>query len=62
MKGEILIVDDDNAHLSMLRTVLSGWGYQTVEVQDGSDAISEVREKPFDCILMDVRMAHVGGI
>lgn len=62
MKGEILIVDDDRAHLSMLRTVLSGWGYQTVEVQDGSDAISEVREKPFDCILMDVRMANVGGI
>lgn len=62
MKGEILIVDDDNAHLSMLRTVLRGWGYQTVEAQDGEGAISEVRDKPFDCILMDVRMANIGGI
>ncbi len=62
MKGEILIVDDDGAHLSMLRTVLTGWGYQTAEVEDGADAITEVREKPFDCILMDVRMANVGGI
>ena len=62
MKGEILIVDDDNAHLSMLRTVLRGWGYQTVEAEDGEDAISEVRDKPFDCILMDVRMANIGGI
>lgn len=62
MKGEILIVDDDSAHLSMLRTVMSGWGYQTVEAEDGADAISEVREKPFDCILMDVRMANIGGI
>jgi len=62
MNGEILIVDDDKAHLSMLRTVLKGWGYQTFGVEDGSDAISQVQDKPFDCILMDVRMAHVGGI
>ena len=62
MNGEILIVDDDSAHLSMLRTVLNGWGYQTGEAEDGADAIAEVREKPFDCILMDVRMANVGGI
>jgi len=62
MQGEILIVDDDNAHLSMLKTVLSGWGFQTVEADDGSAAIKKVRDTPFDCILMDVRMANVGGI
>ena len=62
MKGKILIVDDDKAHLSMLKTVLNGWGFQTVEVEDGSDAINEVHDTPFDCILMDVRMANVGGI
>ncbi len=62
MKFEILIVDDDKAHLSMLKTILKGWGYQTTEVEDGSEAISNVREKPFDCILMDVRMANVSGI
>lgn len=62
MKGEILIVDDDKAHLSMLNTVLNGWGFQTVEVEDGSEAINEVHDTPFDCILMDVRMANVGGI
>lgn len=62
MKGEILIVDDDNAHLSMLKTVLSGWGFDTVEAKDGSGAIDQVHEKPFDCILMDVRMANISGI
>ena len=62
MKGEILIVDDDTAHLSMLKTVLTGWGYRTVEAEDGADAISEVRDRPFDCVLMDVRMANVGGM
>jgi two-component system, NtrC family, response regulator HydG len=62
MKSEILIVDDDLAHLSMLRTVLKGWKHQTTEVKDGSEAITQVQEKTYDCILMDVRMANVGGI
>lgn len=62
MNGEILIVDDDNAHLSMLKTLLKGWGFQTVEADDGSSAIKLVHDKPFDCILMDVRMTNVGGI
>lgn len=62
MKGEILIVDDDSAHLSMLTTVLKGWGYKTTKAEDGSEAITAVRDESFDCILMDIRMANIGGI
>lgn len=61
-KGSILIVDDDKAHLSMLQTILSGWGYKVKGVEDGADAIAGVKEKPYDAVLMDVRMAHVSGI
>jgi two-component system response regulator HydG len=62
MSGTLLVVDDDRAHLSMLRTILSGWGYQVTGVEDGAEAIDAVRERPFDGVLMDVRMARVGGI
>ncbi|BCL61427.1 acetoacetate metabolism regulatory protein AtoC [Desulfomarina profundi] len=62
MKGKILIVDDDTAHLSMLKTVLKGWGYKTNEADDGSTAISVAQDTVFDGILMDVKMAHVDGI
>jgi two-component system, NtrC family, response regulator HydG len=62
MKGSILVVDDDTAHLSMLRTVLSGWGYRVTGVADGAEAIAAVHEQPFDGILMDIRMANIGGI
>ena len=62
MNGSLLVVDDDRAHLSMLRTILSGWGYQVTGVEDGAEAIAAVREGPFDGVLMDVRMARVGGI
>jgi len=62
MNGSLLIVDDDSGHLSMLRTILDGWGYGVEGVEDGEDAISRVSEQPYDAVLMDVRMARVGGI
>lgn len=62
MKTTILIVDDDKAHLSMLETILKGWGYETASVMDGGEAISAVKEQPYDALLMDVRMAQVSGI
>jgi len=62
MKGKILIVDDDTAHLHMLRTLLKSFGHEVESATDGEDAIAMVKEKPFDLILMDVRMAHIGGI
>jgi two-component system response regulator HydG len=62
MGADILVVDDDKAHLSMLCTIISGWGHKPFGVEDGSDAIQSVAENPYDAILMDVRMAKVGGI
>ena len=64
MKSEntILVVDDDLAHRTMLKTLLAGWGYAVVEADDGSAAIAQVRERPFDLILMDVRMVKVSGL
>ncbi|MBW1911866.1 MAG: response regulator, partial [Deltaproteobacteria bacterium] len=44
----ILIVDDDVAHRTMLRTLLTGWGYTTTDADDGSVAIENVKEKAFD--------------
>jgi two-component system response regulator HydG len=62
MKGKILIVDDDAAHLHMLKTLLQSYGHKAETATDGEEAVGMVREKPFDLILMDVRMAHIGGI
>tara|TARA_B100000614_G_scaffold261860_1_gene292975 strand:+ start:1123 stop:2532 length:1410 start_codon:yes stop_codon:yes gene_type:complete len=62
MKGKILIVDDDKAHLSMLETLLKSLFQSTKCVTDGEDAIREAKENPYDVILMDVRMANIGGM
>jgi two-component system response regulator HydG len=61
-KNTILVVDDDLAHRTMLKTLLSGWGYAVAEAEDGSAAIARVHEKPFDLILMDVRMVKISGL
>jgi two-component system, NtrC family, response regulator HydG len=62
MTKDILIADDDDAHRIMLTTLLSGWGYRTFEADDGSTAIEMVKKRPFDLILMDIRMVKVSGL
>lgn len=61
-KNTILVVDDDTAHRTMLKTLLSGWGYLIEEADDGSTAILKVEERAYDLILMDIRMIKVSGI
>ena len=58
----ILVVDDDTAHRTMLRTLVGGWGYAITEADDGRTAIDAVRDAPVDLVLMDIRMVNVSGI
>jgi len=58
----ILIVDDDDAHRTMLSTLLEGWGYSVAEADDGSTAVDQVRQRGFDLVLMDNRMLKVSGM
>jgi two-component system response regulator HydG len=62
ISGSILVVDDDRAHRTMLRTLLGGWGYSVEEADDGARAIERVHEKPYDLVLMDVRMVEMSGL
>jgi two-component system response regulator HydG len=58
----ILVVDDDQAHRIMLRTLLGGWGYAVSEADDGAAAIEKVKAQSYDLVLMDVRMVKVSGL
>ena len=61
-RNTILVVDDDTAHRTMLRTLVGGWGYEISEADDGEAAILRVRQQPYDLVLMDVRMIKVSGL
>ena len=61
-KATVLVVDDDVGHLSVLKTVIKSWGYNVEGVDDGSKAVEKAKERPFDLIVTDVRMAEMSGI
>jgi two-component system response regulator HydG len=61
-KPTLLVVEDDMAHRTMLRALLSGWGYQISEADDGGTAIEMVQNRPYDLILMDIRMLKISGL
>ena len=58
----ILVVDDDLSHLKTLKTIIASWGYKTTEADDGTGAVQRVKERPYDLIIMDIRMAVLSGI
>jgi two-component system response regulator HydG len=58
----ILVVDDDPGHLTTLRTLIQSWNYRVQTAADGRQAVDQARQHAFDLILMDVRMAGMGGI
>lgn len=62
MSAQVLIVDDDLAHRSMLKTIIKGWGYDVAEADDGDIAVEMVRDQSYDSILMDIRMVKMDGI
>ncbi|EMB4693961.1 TPA: sigma-54-dependent response regulator transcription factor ZraR [Citrobacter farmeri] len=61
-KIDILVVDDDVSHCTILQALLRGWGYDVALVYSGRAALEQVREHVFDLVLCDVRMAEMDGI
>lgn len=61
-KPSILVVDDDNGHRLMLEALLGKWGYRVQSAANGVQAVENIREGPFDVVLMDIRMPDMDGI
>ena len=59
---DILVVDDDISHCTILQALLRGWGYNVALANSGRQALEQVREQVFDLVLCDVRMAEMDGI
>jgi two-component system cell cycle response regulator len=60
--ARILIVDDHEDNVELLRARLDAWGFQTVTACDGEEALQRVDEQPPDLILLDVMMPKIDGI
>jgi two-component system cell cycle response regulator len=60
--ARILIVDDHEDNVELLRARLESWGYLTESAMDGEQALSKVEGAPPDLILLDVMMPLIDGM
>ena len=58
----VLIVEDNDKNLKLVRDVLQVKGYQTIEAGTGEDGIALARERRPDLILMDIQLPGISGI
>src|SRR5690349_6481717 len=52
----ILIVDDHEDNVELLRARLESWGYATDTARNGREALDKVEASPPELILLDVMM------
>jgi CheY-like chemotaxis protein len=58
----VLVVDDNDDSLFMLKSMLSGKGYSVVEAWDGKQAIEVAETEELDLILLDLQLPRLNGL
>src|SRR5438874_1310912 len=58
----ILVVDDNKSLAEALADVFEAKGYEPTLAFDGVQAIEKIKERHFDCVLMDIRMPRLSGV
>ncbi len=59
--GNILVVDDDASHRSLLCDALQQIGYRTVEASNGREALESLDGEMPDGVLLDLKMPVMSG-
>jgi two-component system cell cycle response regulator DivK len=58
----ILIIEDNEKNLKLVRDVLQVKGYATIEAGNAEDGVELARERKPDLILMDIQLPGMSGI
>ncbi len=61
-RPRLLVVDDDRAILTLIGTIALAEGFDVATTVDGQDALTELRHRPADLVLVDLRMPGVSGL
>ncbi len=60
--ARILVVDDERVIREILAEFLTLEGYVVAAVEDGQKAIEELRLRPYDLVISDLKMPRVSGL
>jgi DNA-binding NtrC family response regulator len=61
-RPRLLVVDDDRAILTLIGTIALGEGFDVSTTVNGDDAMKQLRHRPADLVLLDLRMPGVTGL
>ena len=59
--AKILVADDEEGLLDLIRYALTGDGHDVVAVKNGQEALTRARKEKFDLIVLDVMMPLMDG-
>ena len=59
---KILVAEDVELNQYLARHILESWNMEVKIVSNGKEALEQLQEEYFDCILMDVQMPEMDGI
>ncbi len=58
----ILVVEDDQAILALLKKILKAKGFLVTTVEDGLDALDLINKNSYDLILLDIMLPGLNGV
>src|SRR5215831_17250286 len=60
--GRVLVVDDEPQIRRIMRTTLTGAGYEIDDAKTGEEALVKLRDFRPDLVLLDINMPGMGGL
>jgi CheY-like chemotaxis protein/signal transduction histidine kinase len=60
-RRSLLIIEDDPSEQLSIRELLAHDDIEIVSVATGTDALEAMRERPFDCVVLDLRLPDMTG-
>ena len=62
LRRRVLVAEDDETSLFVVRRMLEKWGFEVVAAGDGQQALDVLYQEDFHLVLMDVQMPVLDGV
>jgi len=62
LSGTVLVVDNEAFNVDLVKTILTRAGFKVISANSGKKAISMVKKRNPDLVLMDVQLPEMDGL
>jgi two-component system cell cycle response regulator DivK len=59
---KILVVEDNEANIYLIRFILSSVGYEVLEARSGEEGVERARKEKPDLVIMDIQLPGIDGL